>query len=57
MTLVQVTVRVPKAMREEIERLIRANPELGYQGINDFVVAALREYVLRWRAMHPEGRT
>ena len=40
-------VSLPKEMIEEINRIIREHPELGYSSIADFVKDAVREKMLK----------
>ena len=40
-------VSLPKEMVEEIEKIIRDNPELGYTSIADFVKEAVRDKLLK----------
>lgn len=40
-------VSLPKEMIDEISRIIREHPELGYSSIADFVKDAVREKMLK----------
>jgi len=40
-------VSLPKEMVEEIERIIKDNPELGYTSIADFVKDAVRDKLIK----------
>lgn len=40
-------VSLPKEMVEEIERIIKDNPELGYTSVADFVKEAVRDKILK----------
>lgn len=37
------TVKIPDPLLEEIERIIRNNPQFGYRNRSEFIVEAIRE--------------
>jgi metal-responsive CopG/Arc/MetJ family transcriptional regulator len=40
-------VSLPKDMIEEVERIVKEYPELGYTSVADFVKEAVREKILK----------
>jgi len=40
-------ISLPKEMIDEIERIIKSNPELGYTSVADFVKEAVRDKMLK----------
>jgi len=47
-------VRIPKEMEKEVERLIRAKPELGYKSVREFIITACFLQILRTQAKAAE---
>lgn len=43
------TVKIPDTLLETVEKVIRANPELGYRNRSEFIVEAIREKIIRTR--------
>jgi len=37
------TVKIPDPLIEEVERIIRTNPQYGYRNRSEFIVEAIRE--------------
>lgn len=37
------TVKIPDPLLEEVERIIRSNPQFGYRNRTEFIVEAIRE--------------
>jgi metal-responsive CopG/Arc/MetJ family transcriptional regulator len=40
-------VSLPKDMVEEVERIVKEHPELGYTSVADFIKEAVREKILK----------
>ena len=42
-------IRIPKEMEKEVEKLVKARPELGYKSVREFVITACFLQILRTR--------
>jgi hypothetical protein len=42
-------IRIPKEMEKEVEKLVKARPELGYKSVREFVITACFLQLLRIR--------
>jgi Arc/MetJ-type ribon-helix-helix transcriptional regulator len=42
------TVEIPDEMHDAISEIIKENPELGYESVDEFVREAIRKHYLSW---------
>jgi hypothetical protein len=47
-------VRIPKEMEKEVEKLVKARPELGYKSVREFLITACFLQILRTQAKAAE---
>jgi|GEM_PF-1003144 metal-responsive CopG/Arc/MetJ family transcriptional regulator len=48
-------ISIPKEMFEEVEKVIKEHPELGYSSITDFIKDAVRDKITEIRKIHAKS--